>query len=250
MITAIGLEYYKIRRKKLWIMITLLLAMEMLWAFVTASISISRSAEHDEWETLFYCVSSINGFFMPIVTAIVASRLCDMEHKGATWTILAATNVSRIRLYTAKYICANSLLLYGILAQTVLIIAFGQMKDFSGSLPFEWLIRFIAGTMLTTLAVTALQQWISWTVRNQAFALCLGMLGGFIGMTAALFPAGVRHLFIWSYYSELSPVILRFAESSSSYFIQPMNFSLMLAALGMTVLWYTVGSLHIARKEV
>jgi hypothetical protein len=249
-IKTIGLEYFKIRRKKIWIMITLFLVAEMLWAFMSTSMSIARNPDHAVWESILFSVSSMNGLFMPIISAIVVSRICDMEHKGATWKILVATNVSRGRLYAAKYICANSLLLYGILAQTILMIAFGLIKDFPGGLSFEWLIRFIGGAMLTTLAVTALQQWISLAVKNQAFALCLGMLGGFIGMTDGLFPAEARHLFIWSYYLDLSPVTFLYAESSSTYITQPMDSGLVVVALGMTILFYIAGNIHVARQEI
>lgn len=250
MIKTFGLEYFKIRRKKIWIMILLFLAAEMMWAFLSTSMSIARNSDHAVWESIIFSIASMNGLFMPIISAIVVSRICDMEHKGSTWKMLVATNVSRGRLYAAKYLCANSLLLYGILAQTLLMIAFGLINHFPGGLPVEGLIHFIGGTMLATLAVTALQQWISMAVKNQAFALCLGMLGGFIGMTAGLFPSGIRHLFIWSYYSDLNPVAFQYAESSSSYITQPMNSGLVLAALGMIVLFYLAGNIHVNRQEI
>jgi Uncharacterized protein conserved in bacteria len=249
-INTLGLEYFKIRRKKIWIMITFFIAAEMLWAFMSTSMSIARNPDHAVWESIFFSISSMNGLFMPIISAIVVSRICDMEHKGATWKMLVATNVSRDRLYAAKYICTNSLLLYGILAQTILMIAFGLIKDFPGGPPIDLLTRFLGGTMLTTLAVTALQQWISMAIKNQAFALCLGMLGGFIGMTAGLFPAIARHLFIWSYYLELSPVTFLYAESSSTYMVQPMGLGIVVAALMMTFLFYIAGNIHVSRQEI
>ncbi len=197
MIKIVGLEFFKIRRKKIWIMILLFLLVEMLWAFLSTSRSISSHSDHAVWESIIFSVSSMNGLFIPIISAIVVSRICDMEHKGVTWKMLVATNVDRRQLYAAKYICANSLLLFGILTQMLLMIVFGLVKGFPRDLPIELLIRFMAGTLLTTLAVTALQQWISLAIKNQTFSLCLGMLGGFIGMTAGLFPAAFRHIFIW-----------------------------------------------------
>lgn len=250
MIKTLGLEYFKIRRKKIWIMIILFLIVEMLWSFMSISHSIAGNPEQAVWESIFFSISSMNGLFMPIISAIVVSRICDMEHKGATWKMLVATNVSRGHLYAAKYICANSLLLYGTLAQIVLMVIFGLAKGFPGSPPIELLIRFIGGTLMTTLAVTALQQWISMAVKNQAFALCLGMLGGFIGMTAGLFPAAARHLFIWSYYLDLSPVTYRYAESSGSYITQHASLGVLVAALIMTILFYTAGSQHVTRQEI
>ncbi|SDE43721.1 hypothetical protein SAMN02799630_03358 [Paenibacillus sp. UNCCL117] len=250
MINMLGLEYYKIRRKKLWMMATFLIAAEILWAIMSISMSIARNPDHIVWASVFFSISSMNGLFMPIISAIVVSRTCDMEHKGATWKMLVATGASRGRLYAAKYICANSLLLYGVLAQTLFMIAFGLMMDFPGGPPIDLLTKFIGGTMLTSLAVTALQQWISMAIKNQAFALCLGMLGGFIGMTAGMFPAMARHLFIWSYYLELSPVTFVYAESSSAYMVQPIGLGFVIAAAIMTFLFYTAGNLHITRQEI
>ncbi|MBV6715477.1 ABC transporter permease [Paenibacillus chitinolyticus] len=250
MIKLLGLEYFKIRRKKIWIMIILFLVVEMLWAFMSISRSIASNPDHAVWESILFSISSMNGFFMPIISAVVVSRICDMEHKGSTWKMLVATNVGRRHLYAAKYISTNSLLLYGICVQALFIIVFGVIKDFPGTFPIDLLFRFIGGTLLTTLAVTALQQWISFAIKNQAFALCMGMLGGFIGMTAGLFPAAIRHIFIWSYYLDLSPVTYRYAESAGAYLVQPVSFGIVVGALIMTVLFYIAGNIHVSRQEI
>lgn len=250
MITTLRLEYFKIRRKKIGMMILLFLTVEILWAFMSISRSIASNPEHAIWESVIFTISSMNGLFMPIISAIVVSRICDMEHKGETWKMLVATNVSSGQLYVAKYLCANSLLLLGILAQTLLMIMFGLIKDFPGSPPSDFFARFILGTLLITLAVTALQQWISLVIKNQAFALCLGMLGGFIGMTAGLFPATIRHIFIWSYYLDLSPITYLFSESSSTYMKQPVDVVIIGIAVIMTILFYIAGRIHVSRQEI
>lgn len=231
-------------------MLSLFLAAEMIWASMSMSISISRSAANASWEALIFSIASMNGLFLPIISAIVVSRICDMEHKGNTWKMLMTTNIGRNHVYTAKYICANSLILYGILAQAVFIVGFGLSKNISGPLPFSLLVQFVIGTLLTTLAITALQQWLSLTVRNQAFALCLGMLGGFIGTTSGLFPAGVRHLFIWSYYMDLNPVTYIYSATSGTYVSGMLPVGLFLAALLMAAIFYFAGNIHASRKEI
>ncbi|CAI6083707.1 hypothetical protein PAECIP112173_04030 [Paenibacillus sp. JJ-100] len=247
---ALSLEYYKIRRKKIWIMITLFLAAEMIWAAMSMSISISRSASNASWEALIFSIASMNGLFLPIISAIVVSRICDMEHKGNTWKMLMTTNTGRNHVYTAKYICANSLILYGIIAQAIFIVGFGLSKNISGSIPLSLLVQFAIGTLLTTLVITALQQWLSLTVRNQAFALCLGMLGGFIGTTSSLFPAAIRHLFIWSYYLDLNPVTYIYSASSGTYVSGTLPVGLLIAALCMTIIFYLAGNFHASKQEI
>jgi hypothetical protein len=247
---VLKLEFYKMRRRKIIPMMLLLLGAEMLWAFTVNGMSVSRNPDQAVWESILFTAASMNGLFMPLMAAIVVSRMCDMEHKGATWKLLAALDVGRGRLYAAKYGCAGGLLLLVAAAQAVMIAAYGLAQGFPGGIPFGWLLRFVAGTMLTTLAIAALQQWIAMAVRNQAFALCLGMLGGFIGLTAGLFPAGVRRLLIWSYYLDLAPVTYRYAESSGAYAAQPWNAGLASAALAAAVLCCIAGSVHVARKEI
>ncbi|MBT2764260.1 ABC transporter permease [Paenibacillus sp. ISL-20] len=247
---ALSLEYFKIRRKRIWVMLTLFLAAEMVWASMSMSISISRSAANASWEALIFSISSMNGLFLPIISAIVVSRICDMEHKGNTWKMLMTTNIGRNHVYAAKYICANSLILYGILAQAVFIVGFGKSKGIGGSLPLSLLIQFTIGTMVTTFVIIALQQWLSLTVRNQAFSLCLGMLGGFIGTTSGLFPSGIRHLFVWSYYMDLSPVTYVYSSTSGSYLSGTLPAGLLIASILLAAVFYFAGSIHTSKQEI
>jgi len=247
---VLKLEYYKICRKKIVPMILLLLAAEMLWACMSNSLSISRNPDQAVWASILFMTASLNGLFMPLITAIVISRMCDMEHKGSTWKLLAALHVGRSRLYAAKFGCAGSLLLLAIAVQAAVMAVYGLAQGFSGGLPAAWLLRFIGGTMLATLAAAAIQQWIAMAAKNQASALCLGMLGGFIGLTAPLFPAGVRRWLIWSYYLDLAPVTYRYAESAGTFAAQPWDGRIAAAALGTAFLCFIFGNLHVARKEI
>lgn len=258
---VIGLEYFKIRRKGIWLMMVLFLSVELLWVAMSISLSISRNPGHAVWESILFSTASMNGLFMPILSAIIVSRICDMEHKGATWKMLSATNVGRGKLYGAKFLCAASLLAAGLLVQVAFLAALGVLKGFPGAPPAGLLASFAAGSFAATLAVAALQQWLSLGICNQAFALCAGMLGGFIGMTAGLFPAAARRIFIWSYYVDLSPVAYEFVEptgsgslgaggSSGSFFTQqPLSVGLLAIALGVAGLLYFAGSLHVSRQD-
>lgn len=85
-----------------------------------------------------------------------------------------------------------------------------------------------------------------------AFALSLGMIGGFFGLTADLFPSEISRIFIWSYYSALSPVRQKLAHDQIHYMIQDLG-SLwpalaFLVGTGMAI--YLAGRFHMVRKEV
>lgn len=248
----ICLEFYKLRHKHIFLMITLFLLVEIMWAFMATSMSISRNPENASWEQLIMMLTSMNGLFLPILSAICVSRICDMEHTGNTWKLLLTVSVKRGKLYAAKYFCASIVMVWVILLQVFSISIFGIIKGFEQPVPLTLLAHFLTGTVLTTMIIIALQQWVSMSVKNQAFALSLGMIGGFIGMAADLFPLGIRRLFIWSYYTGLSPVKQNYVNEKMQFIIQDLNTLLpSIEVLGIAgIIIYLAGSIHISRQEL
>jgi len=244
------LEFYKIRRKRLLPMIVLFLLVELSWAFMSISISMARNPDTSSWETVLITVASMNGLFMPIITAVAASRICDMEHKGSTWKLMMSAAVKRNRIYGAKYICAALLMLLAVLVQAIAIVFFGTVYGLEQPLSLVLLLQFMVGTMLTTMVVLALQQWIALAIKNQAFALAVGMLGGFIGMTADLFPEAVRSFFVWSYYTGLSPVAYSYSGDTMRIVSRSIEAQLPLVLLAAGALCYVAGMIHVSRQDV
>ncbi|MFP3391684.1 ABC transporter permease [Brevibacillus sp. SIMBA_040] len=247
---ALGLEFYKLRRKHLPLMITLFLSVELGWVFASVSISLARNPESTGWEAMLVTVSSMNGLFLPILAAVVVSRLCDMEHKGNTWGLLMAAAVNKNQLYAAKYTCANVLLTFAAIMQVMVIIGIGYGLPLADPVPISLLIGYFCGTVLTNLVVIGLQQWVSIMIKNQAFCLSLGMIGGFIGMTSDLFPSEIGRLFIWSYYSGLSPVTYQYVNQTMEFVTRSSGVVLPMVVLAMAVVVYGAGSYFASRREV
>ena len=132
---AISLEFYKLRHKHLFLMVTLFLLVEIGWAFMIVSMSISRNPNNAGWEPLIAMLSSMNGLFLPIISAICVSRICDMEHKGNTWKLLLSISVRRSKLYAAKYISAVIIMLWACILQVLAIIVFGIVNGFGQPVP-------------------------------------------------------------------------------------------------------------------
>jgi len=248
----ISIELYKLRHKRITLMLILFLFVEIAWTFMATSKSISRNPENATWEMLIAIIASMNGLFLPILTAICVSRICDMEHKGDTLKLLLSTSMKRGELYAAKYVSAAILMLLVSILQIFSIMIFGIINNFKESVPLFLFVRLLIGTTLTSLIVIAFQQWISMAVKNQAFSLCLGMIGGFIGMTADLFPAKVRSLFIWSYYTGLSPVTQSYANEKIQFIIRDVSSLIpaMAALIVVGICIYMVGSFQVSRQEI
>lgn len=155
---SISLELFKMRHKHLVTMVTLIIIVEIAWACMSVSMSISRNPGMVGWKDIIMTIASMNGLFLPIICAVVVSRICDMEHKGNTWKLLMTTSVKRSHIYAAKYTCNCLLLLYASVLQVFAILLFGTVNAFEHPVPFFLLLRFLGGTMLTNIVIIALQQ--------------------------------------------------------------------------------------------
>lgn len=247
---SIRLEFFKMKHKHLGFMVTFIILVEIAWAYMSVGMSISRNPGRVGWYDIVLTVASMNGLFLPIICAVVVSRICDMEHKGNTWKLLISTAVKRSHIYVAKYVFACLILFYAGVLQVFAIVGFGILNQFEQTTPIFLLIKFLGGTMLTNLVVISLQQWISLAIKNQAFALCMGMIGGFIGIVADLFPAAVRRLFIWSYYTGLCPVTYNYENDSMTFITRNIEVYLVFIVIAIGAAIYIGGNFHISRQEV
>ena len=205
--TALGLEWYKLRRKRLFGMVLLLMLAEIAWGCTASGMS--------------------------------------------TWKLLLTLNAGRGALYAAKYVTASIIMTAAVLLQALAIAAFGAVNGLEQPVPLLLLLRFFAGTVLANMSVTAVQQWISLAVPNQAFALALGMIGGFFGIVADLMPRGVRAMLIWSSYTGFSPVTQTFAGETAQFAVRDMG-SLLPAMAGVAAagaVIYLAGCFHVSRRE-
>ena len=244
------LEFFKLKRKRLFLTIPLFLSAELLWAFMATSVNISKHPDSAIWESIFTTISAMNGLLLPILAAIVVSRICDMEHKGNTWWLLVSNNISKSKVYFYKFLTANLIMLYVSILQAIAIMVFGVLHKFNQPLPLLLLTKLILATSVTNLVVISLQQFASMLIKNQSFALCLGMVGGFIGMTSALFPTVIRRIFIWSYYNDLAPVTLQFKNDKVNYLYNNNMLVLGTVILVVALVFYLIGKQAMVKKDI
>ena len=81
------LEFYTCRRRKIVLMCAAVLAVELIWmeAFFT------RQDTEDlkwSWILLLYNLAMVDTIILPIGVATLASRNCELEHKGNNWKFL------------------------------------------------------------------------------------------------------------------------------------------------------------------
>ncbi|WP_242823598.1 ABC transporter permease [Thermoclostridium stercorarium] len=231
---------------------TISLITDLTWAFTVTGKSISRNAGNVGWEALISIVASMNGLFLPVLTSVCVSRIWDMEHKGNTLKMLLTLPVRQNRLYAAKYVSVFIIMAAVCMVQVIAVAIFGLTNSFARPVPVFLLSGFLTGTVMVSMTVIALQQWLSMAVKNQAFALAFGMIGGFLGVVADLFPEKVRKIFIWSYYTGLCPVTQVYMNGSVWFTVRDHGSLLSSAArlIIVGIVFYFAGSIHVSKQEI
>ena len=198
------LECYKCRRRKIVLVCAAVLAVELIWmgAFFTR-----QDAEDLKWGwmLLLYNLAMVDAIILPLSVATLASRSCELEHKGSTWKLLE-TMVSPGRLYAAK-LCWGVLVLAVLLViRSGLFLAVGIMQGFQGEIPWGRFGLFTLISWAVSMMVYSLQQGLSLRFANQAAALVCGISGSFLGILSMLFPPALIRCVPWGYYGLMSLV--------------------------------------------
>ena len=247
---VLGLEFYKCRRRKVVLVCAAVLAAELLWFGAYLARQDPEDLLHG-WMLLFYNLAMIDAIILPISVATLASRNCELEHKGASLKLLE-TMVTPGRLYLAKLAWGALVLAALLIIRSALFLGMGLWAGFVGAAPLG---RFGVFTLLSwavSMMIYGLQQGLSLRFANQAVALVCGIFGSFIGIMSMLFPPSLVRCVPWGYYGLMALARMEWDPDTrfTQFFWQwPQPLDLVLLAL-WAVLFFIVGRTLFVRKEV
>lgn len=196
-------ELKKSRRRHNTLVAVCISLFVLLWATQTGGTGEGRLEQG--YSALFYAVPVMNTVVMPLGTAVLASRLWDLESKGNSCRMLL-TLQSRKSLFRGKAAVALlQILLIGVI-ECAGIPALGKHFGYTEALDwgqFWWLA-------ISTFAVNAMLffLWLLLSIRfdNQVPTLAAGMVGSLSGLFAAFMPTVVSYFLPWGYYIPLSTI--------------------------------------------
>ena len=198
------LEFYKCRRRRIVLVCAAVLAVELVWmgAFFTR-----QDAEDLKWGwmLLLYNLAMVDAIVLPLSVATLASRSCELEHKGSTWKLLE-TMASPGRIYAAKLGWGALVLAALLVIRSGLFLAVGIVEGFQGAIPWGRFGLFTLISWAVSMMAYALQQGLSLRFANQAAALVCGISGSFLGILSMLFPPALIRCVPWGYYGLMSLV--------------------------------------------
>lgn len=201
MIKLLKCEFMKTRRRYIFLTALVVTGAMLAWIYP------DRYGEdflRIAWMGYLYELPLINAIFMSLLSIIISSRLCDIEHKGNMLKQLAVTT-QRVKIYNAKLICGLAIILFCVLLSWVMTIVFGCHAGFGGDVPIKLYLLYLLFTAVTTIAVYIFQHIMSLCFKNQAVTFISGTIGTFFGVFSMFLPQfpWLRKSLIWGYYSVL-----------------------------------------------
>lgn len=209
---ALQMEFYKCKRRWLWLPPLLMLAAQMLWG-LWSYIDMDARALSQGWADILYSFPLLNAMMTPVVAAVLASRIADIEHKGQTLKLLQTVQ-SAGSVFDAKFLCAGAYMTVFVALQLATIVIFGVLRGFAGTPPWSRLLEYTVGTLLTTLTILLFQLVLSLLLSNQMIGMIAGLIGALLGLFSLFFPPSFQRFFIWAYYAVLYNTVMDWNETT------------------------------------
>uniref|UniRef100_UPI0040386F13 ABC transporter permease n=1 Tax=Gemmiger formicilis TaxID=745368 RepID=UPI0040386F13 len=224
---ALHAELQKARRRHDLLICLAVPVVVYLWAGAAAPTGADELA--NAYSALLFALPVLNAILMPIVMALIASRLWDMEVKGST-TKLLYTLQSRRSLFAGKALLGTGEVLLMVTLEMAVSILLGRVQGYTEAFPAEPFVY----TGICTLAVD-----------NPLPALCVGIVGALIGLFSAFMPPLVSYFVPWGYFVPLSCYEVSYWDQAThtvTYGLRPYNwgllaFTVVLAAALFAAAW-------------
>ena len=205
------------------------------------------------YSALLYSLPVIEAILMPVMMAVLASRLWDMEIKGNTAKLLY-TLQSRRSLFAAKAALGLAEIFLIVTLEAAGAPLIGHLQHYTqpypaaGQAAYLWGCTFAVDCMIffSELLLTVL-------LANPLPALCVGILGTLLGLFSAFMPAWVGYFVPWGYFIPLSTYRIADWDQANkvvTYMIVPFQWPLLVATLVLAGILFFAAWYAMRNKEV
>ncbi len=193
-------ELKKARRRHDLLICLLVPVLMMIWVGGLSPSSPEELA--NGYSALFYSVPVINAIILPVMMALLASRLWDMEVKGNTAKLLY-TLQSRRSLFVGKV----SLGILEILLITALEMGstffLGKIHGYTEAFHVGQLLYMTVCILAVNLMLFFSEFLLMLISGSPVVALCVGITGALVGLFSAFMPPVVSYFVSWGYFIPL-----------------------------------------------
>lgn len=164
------------------------------------------------WDRLLAASALAVRLVSPLVVAVVASRLVDLEHQGRGWLLCRAAGLPAGRLCRTKWAVGGVLLTVATVAQSLAVLGAGRLAGIAAAVPVARWLGWTAAVAVVSLVLLAGHLLLAAFVPNQLVGLGVGVAGVFVGAAAPALPGGMAAATPWGHYALVAPAGYRGEE--------------------------------------
>lgn len=200
---VIGNEFAKMRHLHTSLIAAAMTAAGLMLALFTVASSPETSVETPAvWDALLAGLSLGIPLVSPLLLAVMASRLVDIEHQGNGWLLQSTAAITPGAVCRAKTAALGLIVTASTIVTGILTVLVGKLLvGITAPIPLGRFTVFIGAMVIVNLALLALHVLISAKVDNQLVALGIGAFGCVAAVFSQGLPAAIAHITPWGYYA-------------------------------------------------
>lgn len=154
------------------------------------------------YSALFYSIPVLEAILLPVMMAVLACRLWDLEVKGSTPKLLY-TLQSRRSLFAGKAVFGVLEVLFTTVLELACIPVLGRLQGYTEVFPKGQFVYLFVCTLAVDLMLFFGEFLLMLWCGNPLPALCVGIVGALVGLFSAFMPPLVSYFVPFGYYIPL-----------------------------------------------
>lgn len=247
MVRQVLLEFGKGRRRHLWLICAAMLAVLLLWFGYQAA---HQSEATTDYRRLLFALPVVNAVILPLLSAVVASTVCDIENRANMWKELLTMERPR-DLFCAKWLTCALVLAAVTTVEVAAACVIGVVLGYR-SIPAGQTAALWVSTLAVCLFVATVIECLCLFVANQFAPLVAGVALSFLGLFSMYLPPAVSAFIPSSYYGAMSTVRISMdaATGTVTYSTVPWPVGYLVAIILITAVVFALSLRAFARKEL
>lgn len=187
--------------------------------------------------------SGFGSFMMVIFIIIAAIRICQTDHKNNGWVFMESQPLSKLSIYTGKFLSAMTLTLICITTFIVSSVAISSLqqlifpqKALSLSIDFSFIIHTYIRLIILSLGIVSLQLMLSLVIRGFIWPFVIGVMGFVINITGQI----RQETYDYIPYNNLATAVKLKDSSMMSHFLNYTEYLSIFWAVLFFVIGYTI----------
>lgn len=219
---TLALEFAKLHRKHVWLIVLAMVAATLVWVYVGARQEGAGSPSG--WQSMLYSAPLMNSIFLSLLAAVVASRVADVDHEADAWKELLCLQRTA-PLLAGKLACAALIMLCATALETAGIMVIGQAMGFPDMPGASTWAVFLLSQLASCLGIVAIVGSIALRWENQFVSIATGLALSLAGLFSSFLLAVLQRLVPSGYFTLLSCTRIDWRASTSAPVFYEMAFS-------------------------